>query len=199
MPGRNERDTAAMDLVSYLRIQARANRLANHRLHAAMAPLTRDELHAPRTSFFPSLIETLNHILMVDVYYLAALYGEADMVAQADAVPAYDTLPPLAAAQAAADARLITFCDRADAAALDAGVRMDRGDHVQRDRAGHVLAHLLNHQVHHRGQVHAMLAGTRIAPPQLDEFMAPSEAHLRTADMAALGWREIDVYGPLLP
>ena len=61
------------------------------------------------------------------------------------------------------------------------------------------LTSLVNHQVHHRGQVHAMLAGTRIAPPQLDEFMAPSEAHLRTADMAALGWREIDVYGPLLP
>jgi uncharacterized damage-inducible protein DinB len=199
MPGRNERDTAAMDLVSYLRIQARANRLANHRLHAAMAPLTRDELHAPRTSFFPTLIGTLNHILMVDVYYLAALYGEADMVAQADAVPAHDTLPLLAAAQAAADARLIAFCDRADAAALEVEVRMQRRDHVQRDRAGHVLAHLLNHQVHHRGQVHAMLAGTGVAPPQLDEFMMPSEGHLRSADMAALGWREIDVYGPLLP
>jgi hypothetical protein len=28
--------------------------------------------------------------------------------------------------------------------------------------------------------------------------MMPSEGHLRRADMAALGWREIDVYGPLL-
>lgn len=188
-----------MNLANHLRIQARANRLANHRLHAAMAPLTREELHAPRTSFFPSLIETLNHILMVDVYYIAALHGEADMVAQADAVPAHDTLPPLAAAQAAADARLIAFCDSADAATLEAEVRLQRRDHVQRDRAGHVLAHLLNHQVHHRGQVHAMLAGTRVAPPQLDEFMMPSEAHLRTVEMTALGWREIDVYGPVLP
>jgi uncharacterized damage-inducible protein DinB len=183
-----------MDLASYLRIQARANRLANHRLHAAMAPLTRDELHAPRTSFFPSLIETLNHILMVDVYYIAALYGEADMAAQADAVPAHDTLAPLAAAQAAADQRLIHFCDRADAAALDAEVRMDRRDHVQRDRAGHVLAHLLNHQVHHRGQVHAMLAATSIAPPQLDEFLMPSEAHFRTDDLRALGWSEATLF-----
>jgi uncharacterized damage-inducible protein DinB len=189
----------SMDLADHLRIQAHANRLANHRLHAAMAPLSRDELHALRVSFFPSLIETLNHILMVDVYYLAALYGEPDMVAQADAVPAHDTLAPLALQQAAADARLIAFCGRLSAAALEAEVRMQRRDHVQRDRAGHVLAHLLNHQVHHRGQVHAMLAGTRIAPPQLDEFMMPSEGHLRSADMAALGWREIDVYGPPLP
>ena len=185
----------SLDLVHYLRIQARANRLANHRLHSAMAPLTREELAAPRTSFFPSLIETLNHILAVDVYYIAALYGEADMAAQYDAVPKHETLDTLAPDQARADERLIAFCDRADAAALDAEVRMQRRDHVQRDRAGHVLAHLLNHQVHHRGQVHAMLAGTAIAPPQLDEFMMPSEAHLRTADMAALGWQEAFVYG----
>ena len=39
-----------------------------------------------------------------------------------------------------------------------------------------------------------MLAGTTIAPPQLDEFLMPSEAHLRVAEMQALGWREEDVY-----
>jgi hypothetical protein len=39
-----------------------------------------------------------------------------------------------------------------------------------------------------------MLSSTSIEPPQLDEFMMPSEAHLRARDMAALGWREADVY-----
>ena len=34
-----------------------------------------------------------------------------------------------------------------------------------------------------------------IAPPQLDEFMMASEAHLRGPDMARLGWREADIYG----
>ena len=70
---------------------------------------------------------------------------------------------------------------------------MDRGDHVQRDLAAHVLAHLFMHQTHHRGQVHAMLAGTAVAPPQLDEFLMPSEAHLRVQDMQALGWDETAV------
>jgi uncharacterized damage-inducible protein DinB len=58
-----------MELTQYLRIQAHANRLANQRLHAAMALLSHSEFHAPRTGFFPSLAETLNHILEVDLYY----------------------------------------------------------------------------------------------------------------------------------
>ncbi len=65
---------------------------------------------------------------------------------------------------------------------------------IQRDRRGNVIAHLLNHQVHHRGQAHAMLAGTAVKPPQLDEFLMPSEAHLRHADVAALGWTEASMF-----
>jgi uncharacterized damage-inducible protein DinB len=73
---------------------------------------------------------------------------------------------------------------------------MDRGSgNVQRDQAGHVLAHLYMHQTHHRGQVHAMLSGTPVKPPQLDEFLMPSDAPLRDEDMRALGWNEAKVYG----
>jgi uncharacterized damage-inducible protein DinB len=183
-----------MQLLEYLRIQARANRLSNRRLHAAMAPLSRNDFHAPRTSFFASLAQTLNHILAVDGYYIGALHRDTGLVAAYRAFVPADDVAALAARQAVSDERLIAWCDAADAAALDALVEMDRGQHVQRDRAGHVLAHLFNHQTHHRGQAHAMLAGTAIAPPQLDEFMMPSEAHLRAADMAALGWSEAAAY-----
>ncbi|HEX6019684.1 MAG TPA: DinB family protein [Burkholderiaceae bacterium] len=183
-----------MDLTSYLRIQARANGLSNHRLHAAMAPLPQAEFQASRVGFFPSLAATLNHILLVDLYYIGSLHGDPGARSAALAFEPSSNLPDLAARQAESDRRLIALCDRLDAAALDAEVAMERADHVQRDRAGHVLAHLFNHQTHHRGQAHAMLSSTAIAPPQLDEFMMPSEAHLRAADMAALGWREADIY-----
>jgi uncharacterized damage-inducible protein DinB len=184
-----------MELAPQLRIQAFANRLANHRLHEAMGAMPRAEFHAPRVGFFPSLAATLNHVLLVDVYYLAALYREADMAAQAKAFVPADELAELAVRQAACDRRLIDFCDRLDAAGCGATVEMDRTDHVQRDRVAHVLAHLFMHQTHHRGQAHAMLSSTGHAPPQLDEFLMPSEAHLRVADMAALGWDESQVYG----
>jgi uncharacterized damage-inducible protein DinB len=178
-----------------MRIQAHANRLSNHRLHGAMAPLSRAEFHAPRTGFFPSLAETLNHILAVDLYYVGALRGDPDLRSVIDDFVPSDELAALAARQAASDMRLVSFCDALTAGALDCMVEMPRDTHLQHDRAGHVLAHLFNHQTHHRGQAHAMLAGTTARPPQLDEFMMPSEAHLRARDMAALGWHEDAVYG----
>jgi len=39
-----------------------------------------------------------------------------------------------------------------------------------------------------------MLAGTSVKPPQLDEFLMPSEAHLREDDMRALGWSEAKLF-----
>jgi uncharacterized damage-inducible protein DinB len=105
-----------------------------------------------------------------------------------------DSVAEWGAAQARADARFIALLDTLQAAQLDEIIDLDRGDHIQRERRGHVVAHLLNHQVHHRGQAHAMLAGTSVHPPQLDEFLMPSEAHLRVADMAALGWTEAQLF-----
>ena len=91
--------------------------------------------------------------------------------------------------------RVRLFCLRLTPAGCNAEVAMDRGDHVQRDATGHVLAHLFMHQTHHRGQAHAMLSSTAIKPPQLDEFLMPSDAHYRVTDMELLGWQEEAVYG----
>jgi uncharacterized damage-inducible protein DinB len=184
-----------MDLTRSLRIQAHANRLANLRLHGAMAALSAAEFDLPRIGFFPSLAATLNHILAVDQYYIGALLGEADLQGHWDRFVPAASLAALAGRQAESDERLIACCDKLDAAGCDAWVEMPRSDHVQRDRAAHVLAHLFMHQTHHRGQAHAMLSSTAVEPPQLDEFLMPSDARYRSTEMAALGWDEDLIYG----
>lgn len=185
-----------LDLARALRIQAHANRLANRRLQGALANLSTAELHSRRTSFFPTIIGTLNHLLAVDRYYIAALHGDDDMRVQYQRFAPHDELAPYVSAQERSDQRLIAFCERLDAAAVNAPVHLDRGEgKVQVELAGHVLAHLFMHQTHHRGQVHSMLSGTAVRPPQLDEFLMPGEAHLRVSDMSSLGWTERDVYG----
>ena len=131
----------------------------------------------------------------MDAYYIGALHGHSKLAEKyANFAPASD-LPALAERQCASDERLIAFCDRLDATGCNAEVVMDRGNgKIQRDLAGHVLSHLFMHQTHHRGQAHAMLAGTAVEPPQLDEFLMPSDASWRAADMDALGWDEVAVY-----
>ena len=196
MPEATESTPRPLSLARLLGVQAHANRLANRRVQAALANLSTSELHSKRTSFFPTLIGTLNHLLAVDRYYIAALHGEPDMEAQYRRFAPHDELAPYASAQDASDQKLIAFCDQLDDAGVNAEVAMERGDgKVQRDLAGYVLAHLFMHQTHHRGQVHAMLSGTHVRPTQLDEFIMPSDAPYRVQDMSALGWSEREVFG----
>ena len=186
--------SALIDHYWHYRTMARANRLMNHRLHTAVLTLPSADFMAPRVGFFPSLGATLNHILIVDWYYVAALEGRADMRAAFRSELPCATAAELVREQAAIDGRLIAWCDAADAARLGAEVTMDRVTEQRRDPAHHVLDHLFMHQIHHRGQAHAMLSSTACRPPQLDDFLLPSDASVRGADLAALGWTERDLF-----
>jgi uncharacterized damage-inducible protein DinB len=182
-------------LVGTFRAMAYNNAWANHRLLAACALLTQAEFEAPRTSFFPSLAATLNHILVVDRFYVDGLEGGwLGPEAWADPTPCA-TVASLQREQAAIDRRLIAHCAALTDAALSGEVRLNRGEgRVQLERRDRLLLHLFQHQIHHRGQAHAMLAGTSVAPPQLDEFFSAGEAPLRAAELAALGWSEATVW-----
>jgi uncharacterized damage-inducible protein DinB len=143
---------------------AQNNRLANLRLLRACGDLNAGELIAPRTSFFPSLRATLNHILIVDLFYIDAMEGgHLGPAAFADAEP-YLTLDTLIPAQMALDQRLLDLVQRQTAETLTAPVHIHRQGRVQIERLDDVLSHVFQHQTHHRGQVHAMLAGSSIAP-----------------------------------
>jgi uncharacterized damage-inducible protein DinB len=169
---------------------ARNNRWSNHRLLTACARLRPDELTAYRTGFFPSLIATLNHILIVDRFYIDGLEGgRLGPAAWADPIPR-PTIAALAAEQASWDQRLIALCERWGDAELAAACRLDRGGQDQVERRDRVLLHLFQHQIHHRGQAHAMLAGTSVAPPQLDEYFLAADAASRAREMAELGLAE---------
>ena len=60
-------------LAHHFATEAFNNAWANHRLLKACAALTDEEFAAIRTSFFPSIRATYNHILTVDWYYLEML------------------------------------------------------------------------------------------------------------------------------
>lgn len=178
----------AVNALSIIRGFARNNAWANHRLYAACADLSHEDLHAARTSFFPTIAKTLNHVLIVDWYYLDALVGEGRGRRVFDPPEPFADVGPLREAQRRVDMRLVLFVEGMRGESdLDAEVKLERRDHVQIEHAGDVLLHLFQHQIHHRGQVHAMLAGTKAPPPQLDEFFLGEELPLRKRELEELG------------
>ncbi len=182
--------------VQTFRAMAYNNAWANHRLLTACATLTPEEFAARRTSFFPSLAATLNHILVIDWFYVDALEGgDLGPKAWANEIP-HPLLADLKREQAAVDRRLIAICEALTDEALDGEVRVNRITRWQVERRDRLLMHLFQHQVHHRGQAHAMLAGTKVKPPQLDEFFSIGEAPLRADEFAALGFSEEAIWGP---
>ena len=182
-------------LVETYRALAYNNAWANFRLLGACGALSQEEFEAKRTSFFPSLKATLNHILIIDWFYVDGLEGGwLGPKAWADEEPCA-TVADLKREQAAVDARLIAVCQALTEPSLSEFVRLNRDTRVQSERRDRLLLHLFQHQIHHRGQAHAMLAGTRLEPPQLDEFFSAGEAPLRAKEFAALGWTEATIWG----
>ncbi len=183
--------------IRHFRKLAQANRLANLRLMNACKQLQPGEFEAQRTSFFPSIKATLNHNLTIDWFYVDALEGGTLGPKAWEVREPFDAIGPLAEAQTAVDERLLKFCRSLTAEKLVGKTCVHRTNRIQVTRTDDLLAHLLLHQVHHRGQVHAMLAGTSIKPPQLDEFIldGPADTEARVPEMTALGWTEADLMG----
>jgi uncharacterized damage-inducible protein DinB len=166
--------SAALD---HLCLMARNNAYANARLHEACCRLSQEAFEAERNGFFPSIRETINHILEVDRYYVDALKegGEGLSVYE---TPHRGTAVDLKQEQEELDRTLIAFCDGLTDADLGRKVVHDRvGKGAFHETVAATLLHLFQHQIHHRGQVHAMLSGTAVAPPQLDEFFLDFDRH----------------------
>lgn len=190
-------------LARHLLTQAFNNAWANHRLLGACAQLTQAEFEAPRAGFFPSIKATLNHNLTVDWFYVDAI--ERSLAGRAPNENARSFFEPeepcatcaeLQAAQALCDRRLIALCESLDGCALACEVAVLRRTGFVHEPLPRLLAHLFQHQVHHRGQAHSMLSATAVAPPQLDDFFCANDAPLRVDDFRALGFSEAAIWPP---
>ena len=145
------------------------NAWANARLYDAVATLSPDALRAERpAAFFHSILGTLNHLLVADriwldrFQHLPPAHGRLDEIV-------HDDLDALRAARVSEDARIRRFVDGLREADLDANLAYKKSDgSAQGDRLGPLLAHLFNHQTHHRGQAHALIQEAGVSPPPLD-------------------------------
>lgn len=157
-------------LVAHFRMLARYNTIVNQRLYEACGKLTEDEYKKNREGSFGSIHGTLNHILLGDRRWMALFTDQPG----AEKTPAlntelYNSFGALQSARQAEDARIEEFLNRIDASFFDKQFRyINVLGNLHIDPAPLALAHLFNHQTHHRSQVQTMLRQTAVKPPSLD-------------------------------
>ena len=147
---------------------ARYNRWANQRLYAVAAEVTDAQYREERGAFFGSLRGTLNHLLVGDRVWFNRLTGEGVTPPRLDTI-LHDGFAELRTAREAEDERIIRFVETLDPARLDApfAYRTMDGTPVELP-LDLTLAHVFNHQTHHRGQAHTLLTQFGRTVPALD-------------------------------
>lgn len=153
------------------------NAWANARLYDAATALDDFERKRDVKGYFTSLHGTLNHLLCADRIWLQRLTGASDAPKALDTL-LYDQFPELREAREHEDQRISEFVAGLSAADLTAELAYEntRGEAKVLQRQL-ILAHVFNHQSHHRGQATQIMRQLGVAePPALDllYFALPS-------------------------
>lgn len=155
-------------LLHHFQTLARYNRLANEALYRACAELDDEEYRRQRKGSFGGIHALLNHILLGDRIWMSRFEGGGRTTPPLSAI-LYHQFPDLRAARAKEDERIEAFFRNAGPDSLDRQLSYTNSKGIDyTDRLTDSIAHLFNHQTHHRGQIHVMLSQTAVQPPSLD-------------------------------
>ncbi|MEH8018635.1 hypothetical protein MN202_15435 [Rheinheimera muenzenbergensis] len=148
---------------------AKYNREFNARLYQLVATLTEDERKKDLGAFFGSVHATLNHILLADRIWLgrfAHAFPAMASLQQAELVQHFSSLRDelyadftvLSAQRCATDEVISRFADELTDTQLVGIMRYSNSQGQQREHPTWVaVAHMFNHQTHHRGQLSTLL------------------------------------------
>lgn len=151
---------------------ARYNQWQNRSLYTAAEGLTDAARRQDRGAFFKSIHGTLCHILFGDQIWLHRFAGTPAPKAKsiAESAAAIAEWAELKAERVRFDAVIIDWADKLDPKWLEGDLAW-RSAAYNRDFTkpkALLVAHLFNHQTHHRGQVHAMLTAAGAKPEDTD-------------------------------
>ena len=157
--------------VGYVQCMARYNHWQNENVYRVADSLSDGERRRERGAFFGSIHATLNHLLWADRIWMSRLAGTtAPAGGIAESVSLYAQWDDLKRERKASDAVMIDWADRLDAASLASELAyysVAIKAHVHKPK-WLLVAHMFNHQTHHRGQVHCMLTQADGRPGDTD-------------------------------
>jgi uncharacterized damage-inducible protein DinB len=158
----------------YVRLMAAYNTEMNRRLYAAAAVLTDDERRADRGAFWSSIHGTLVHLYWGDCQWMSRFDGwEKPDVPIKQSARMIEDFDELRARRVRADADIEAWAGRIDGAWLAEDLVWFSGaaQRELRGPKGKLVAHLFNHQTHHRGQAHALLTACGQETGDTDLFL----------------------------
>ncbi|KKJ76144.1 hypothetical protein WH95_14215 [Kiloniella litopenaei] len=145
---------------------AEYNYWANHTLYKSCSNLSETDYKAERPSFFGSIHNTLNHILVGDRIWFGRFENKPEKLSLSDVL--YEDFASLQTARENEDLRILDYARNITQDTLDSTLSYTTiaGD-TYSDPLGILLQHAFNHQTHHRGQIHCLLSQTNVTPPSL--------------------------------
>jgi uncharacterized damage-inducible protein DinB len=161
----------------HARVMARYNRWMNEKVYAVAEKLTDAERKEDRGAFFRSIHGTLNHLLLADRVWLGRFTGAAlnegelgpDGIRSLDQ-ELYAEFDELGRERVKTDDAIDAFVATLTDAKLTGTLRYLRRGVLIEAPLWHVVAHLFNHQTHHRGQVTTLFTQAGHDPGVTDLF-----------------------------
>lgn len=165
----------------YANLLARYNRWMNGKIYTASEQLSDTERKADRGAFFKSIHSTLNHLVWGDAMWLGRFTKgtalERPMPTTPGGVDVHADWAELKAARAMLDEELLVWAASLDTEWLAHDFSWYSGmtKSMRSGPAWQSVAHMFNHQTHHRGQVTTLLSQQRIDVGATDLMMMPKE------------------------
>lgn len=160
----------------YCVLMARYNRWQNRQLSDLLDPFSGAELTQDRSAFFGSILATLNHVLWGDHLWMSRFDGgDLPKTAVADHLSMHVTLAAWDTARVQVDERIRHWADALNPDDMQGDLTWFSGATRQRQHLpkAQCVVQLFNHQIHHRGQVHAMITATGRDAPVSDLVFMP--------------------------
>ena len=151
-----------------IQMLTRYNAWANKAIFEAVAALPGGEVTKERPTLFKNMVNTLNHLHVVDLIWQAHIEGRDHRIPALNTV-LYPDLTKLWLAQQAIDAWYISWCDMLSEADADEPVRFTLiGGKQGEMRRSDIVLHMVNHTSYHRGFVADLFYQVPARPPLTD-------------------------------
>ena len=151
-----------------VRMLTRYNAWANKAIFDAVAALPAGEATKERPTLFRNMVNTLNHLYVVDLIWQAHLQGREHGIAALNTI-LHAELAQLRQAQQVIDTWYITWSEALAETAADEMVSFTLiGGNRGAMRRGDVMLHVVNHTSYHRGFVADLVYQIPARPPLTD-------------------------------